>query len=88
MGAKKMGRPAAKWVQELAQIDESKHEYLDYHDLSKMFGLTIRSVHGFCAKAGVSGEYFKHESKVVRKRFSAKELKRAASAYLAQSILS
>lgn len=87
MSGKKMGRPAAKWVHELAKLDELKQEYLDYHDLSKMFGITIRTVHGFCTKACAKGEYYKHENKVIRKRFSVQELKRAAVAYLKLSLV-
>jgi hypothetical protein len=86
MNKKKIGRPAAKWVHKLAQLDESKHEYLDYHDLSKMFGLTIRSVHGFCTKASVRGEYYRHKNNVIRKRFSITELRKAAQAYLKKSM--
>ncbi len=50
-----------------------------------MFGLSIRAVHGFCAKAGALGEYYRHENNVIRKRFTIKELKRAANAYIEQS---
>ena len=87
MSGKKIGRPAAKWVHQLANLDEHKNKYLDYHDLSTMFGVTIRTVHGFCTKACAKGEYYKHENNVIRKRFSAQELKRAAVAYLEISVL-
>jgi hypothetical protein len=82
MTKKKIGRPPAQWVYQLAKLDGSKDKYLDYHDLSEMFGLTIRSVHGFCTKAGAKGEYYKHENNVIRKRFSAHELKQVAEKYL------
>jgi hypothetical protein len=82
MTKKKMGRPPAQWVYELTKLDESKEKFLDYHDLSEMFGLTIRSVHGFCTKAGAQGEYYKHENNVIRKRFSVHELKLVAKKYL------
>ncbi len=81
-----MGRPAAKWVHQLAKLDGIKSEYLDYHDLSEMFDVTIRTVHGFCIKAGAKGEYYKHTSNVIRKRFSLYELKKAAQSYLKKSI--
>ncbi len=86
MSRRRVGRPPAQWVHQLAKLDGLKNEYLDYHDLSKMFGLTLRSVQGFCAKASVKGEYYRHESNAVRKRFSILELKRAAQAYLKNSV--
>ncbi len=81
---KKMGRPPAKWVHELAKLDRDDSDYLDYHDLSELFGLTLRTVHGFCTKAEVEGEYYKTENKAVRKRFTIKALKIAAHRYLNQ----
>jgi hypothetical protein len=87
MSRKKVGRPAAKWVHQLANLDGLKQEYLDYYDLSQMFNVTIRSVHAFCTKACAKGEYFKNENKVVRKRFSVQELKTVAKAYIKRSML-
>lgn len=86
MSGKKIGRPAAKWVHQLAMLDERKHQFLDYHDLSEMFGVTIRTVHGFCTKAGADGEYYKHENNVIRKRFTVRALKTAAKVYLEKSL--
>lgn len=86
MSEKKIGRPAAKWVHQLAKLDGDKSDYLDYHDLSNMFGITIRTVHIFCSKASAEGEYYKHYNNVVRKRFSIPELRKAAQAYLKKSI--
>jgi hypothetical protein len=82
MSAKKIGRPPAKWVYKLAELEMKDDDFLDYHDLSQMFGLTLRSVHGFCTKNRVEGEYYRHPNKVVRKRFRVDELKKAAHKYL------
>ena len=79
---KKIGRPPAKWVHELANLERDDNEYLDYHDLSELFGVTMRTVHGFCTKADVVGEYYKTDSNVVRKRFKVKDLKKAAVRFL------
>ena len=78
-----MGRPPAEWVHVLMKLDRPSDEYLDYHDLSNMFDLTIRSVHSFCTNAAVKGEYYQHESKKIRKRFKVSELKKSAKAYIA-----
>ncbi len=86
MSIKKIGRPAAKWFHQLAKLQGAKNEYLDYYDLSKMFGVTIRTVTGFCAKASAEGEYYKNDHNVVRKRFSVHELRKAAQAYLKKSV--
>lgn len=84
---KKMGRPPSKWVHKLANIQRDDEERLDYHDLSNLFGVTIRTVHGFCSKAEVVGEYYKTADKAVRKRFSVRELKKAAREYIERRTL-
>ena len=82
MVKKKIGRPPAAWVRELAELKKKDDDFLDYHDLCELFGVSLRSMHGFCTKAGVTGEYYRHENKVIRKRFRVKDLKKSAAAYL------
>jgi|MDTC01.1.fsa_nt_gb hypothetical protein len=84
---RKMGRPPAPWVFELASSTEDGSKYLDYHALSNKFGITLRAVHIFCTKAGVEGEYYKTESRTVRKRFTVDQLRTAARKYLEQRTL-
>lgn len=82
MVRKKIGRPPADWVRQLSELKKKDDEYLDYHDLCKLFDVSLRSMHGFCTKNKIKGEYYKHETNVVRKRFRVKDLKKAAALYL------
>lgn len=82
MVKKKIGRPPAEWVYQLSQLKNKDDEFLDYNDLCELFDISLRSAHGFCSKCGIKGDYYKHESKGVRKRFRVKDLKKAAALYL------
>ena len=79
-----MGRPPAKWVVDLAQSKEEGSTYVNYHELSKRYGITLRAVTIFCSKAKVEGEYYKAENNKVRKRFTIDQLRNAEKRYVEQ----
>ena len=79
---RKVGRPPAKWVYELANLDLPDDQFLDYHDLAEMFGITIRTVHGFCSKAKVEGDYYKTADRTIRKKFKVSQLKESSMIYV------
>ena len=88
MGRKKkkcvapVGRPPAPWFYELLKLDLPGDSFLDYYELSEKLGVTVKAVHGVCAKLGIPGEYYRTSTKGIRKRFYLRDLKRCVSAYL------
>ena len=76
------GRPPAKWMHRLAELDRSDDDFLDYHDLCELFQVSKRIMHGFCTKLDIPGEYYRFKGTTVRKRFKVRDLKLAAKKYI------
>lgn len=84
MTKRKMGRPPAPWMFELATLKKKDRESLDYQGLCDMFCLSKRMVQNFCSKLEIPGEYYQAENKTVQKRFRVSELKKAAKRYISE----
>lgn len=80
---KKMGRPPADWVHQLAKLNMPDDAYLEYADLCKKFKISLGSIRNFCWRNEVEGEYILGETGV-RKRFKVRELKNSAIEVLKQ----
>ena len=77
-----MGKPPAAWVYELLKLDLPEDYLVDYRYLSEKFGVSLRALRGFCAKLNIPGQYYRKNTRGVRKRFYLSELKSHIRAYL------
>lgn len=82
MGRKKrIGRPPALWVHEIANLAKRDDQSFDVYELCEVTGVPVGSLKAFIRKAEVRR---KHETNngQVKAIFKVKDLKKAAKAYL------
>ena len=78
---KKMGRPPAPWVHEIANLTITDSQWLDVYELSNIIEVSVLSLKAFIRKAQVKRKHEVNEGQV-KAKFKVKELKKAAKEYI------
>lgn len=78
---KKMGRPPASWVVEMAQLNENLETWFDIDDISKLFNVHVNTAKTFLRKVAVPRRHEVINGRT-KMKLRALDLKKAAQDYI------
>lgn len=77
---KRMGRPPAEWMFELAQINV-RSTWIDAYEIAELYGLNINTVKSHLVKLNVSPKHLIENGRA-KAKYKTTELKQAARKYI------
>lgn len=78
----RMGRPPAKWVYKMLNLQIPDNFWMDKHELSDLLGVPVLSVKEFMPKLGLAKKY-ELEDGTIRVKYKYNDIKKAVKEYVA-----